>query len=538
MLFLTILTLLVLAALALSIVATVGTVNNSNLPSSQIFVGNLSGKAEATTVTTTTGMTLPGPAKWQLDTPQDLESSASPTFGNINLPPTTSTVGQYKIGGTSVLNSFGVDNTLVGAGAGNFTMTGHENVALGAGAGTGLSSGNDNIAVGTGSLSAGAVTGKDNIGIGRIALASVTSGDSNTAVGAGSLTKLTTGINNTAYGLNALGSGTTMSFSTAVGANALFSNTATDNTAVGSNALFSNTTGTGNTAMGSGALLANVTGVNNTGIGLNALTLATGSSNVAVGFSANAAAETGNGQTALGTSAMAVHTSGASNTAVGFAALSTMTTGANNVAIGKDALLNLVGNATANVAIGQGAGTAYTTTESNNILIKHAGVIGDQTTTRIGTQGTQTKCFAAGIFGVNVVGGTAVVVDLNGQLGQIVSSRKFKDMIQPLASDLSAKVLSLEPVTFHFKSDESKSQQMGLIAEDVEAVLPSLVTYDEKKEAFSVKYQDLPILLLNEMKKLKAEVDALKARVTQLETPAPPAPEEEEHNQDEEEEEA
>lgn len=130
--------------------------------------------------------------------------------------------------------------------------------------------------------------------------------------------------------------------------------------------------------------------------------------NVTIGKGAGKLALIGSRNTALGQNSLHAITSGSDNTAIGFAALNVLTTSSDNTAVGSAALLNLT-TGTNNIAIGFDAGDAFTTTESNNIIIGNLGVIADSATTRIGTHGTQTKCFISGIDGVNV-GSTAKVV--------------------------------------------------------------------------------------------------------------------------------
>src|SRR5207302_114720 len=117
------------------------------------------------------------------------------------------------------------------------------------------------------------------------------------------------------------------------------------------------------------------------------------------------------------------------------------------------------------------------------------------------TIGIQTRNFQAGIFGSGPIVGAAVLVDANGQLGTIPSSIRYKENVQDM-QEASHAILSLRPVTFNYKSDESKSKQFGLIAEEVHAVLPALVVRGADGEIETVKYHELAVLLLNELIKL------------------------------------
>jgi len=99
--------------------------------------------------------------------------------------------------------------------------------------------------------------------------------------------------------------------------------------------------------------------------------------------------------------------------------------------------------------------------------------LGESNTIRIGNQ-FNNKTFIAGISGVTTGGtGAAVLVDANGQLGTISSSRRFKDDIQDMG-DASSDLMKLRPVTFRYKQaqeDGSHPLQYGLVAEEVAEVI-------------------------------------------------------------------
>ena len=127
-----------------------------------------------------------------------------------------------------------------------------------------------------------------------------------------------------------------------------------------------------------------------------------------------------------------------------------------------------------NIALGFQAG-ANLTTGSNNIDIGNVGVAGDANMIRIGTVGTQTATFIAGIRGVTVASGVGVIVGSNGQLGTVLSSARFKEAIKPM-DKASEAILALQPVTFRYKEelDPDGIPQFGLMAEQVEKVNPDL----------------------------------------------------------------
>jgi hypothetical protein len=309
--------------------------------------------------------------------------------------------------------------------------------------------------------------------------------NANTFLGDGALVNNTVGQSNTAIGAEALQSNTTGSFNTANGEAALFTNTeGFYNTATGVNALSSNTTGSENTAIGLDALLGNTEGVYNTATGSEALASnTTGGANTATGKNALHANTTGSNNTANGTSALQNNTTGINNTAIGVGALPNNTTGSSNIALGVDAGSRL-------------------TTGANNIDIANNGVAGEGRTIRIGATVTHRRTFVAGISGVTVAGGVGVIVDTNGQLGTVVSSARFKDAIKPM-DKASEAILALKPVTFHYKPelDPEGIRQFGLVAEDVAKVNPDLVARDEQGKPYTVRYEAVNAMLLNEFLK-------------------------------------
>jgi hypothetical protein len=322
----------------------------------------------------------------------------------------------------------------------------------------------------------------------------------NTAEGQRALLSLTTGGFNTAVGFLSLGSGTTNSFNTAIGAGALLANTANQNTATGAGALLSNTTGVNNTANGAFALFSNTTGSANTANGLQALfSNTTGYLNVADGVQALAANTTGTDNTATGFDALGLNTTGSNNTANGDRALQLNTAGGNNTASGLAALSqNTIGNG--NIGLGINGGAALTTGD-NNIDIANVGVAGESNTIRVGTG--QTATYIAGISGVNQ--GTAAAVFINTTTGQLgtappSSSRRFKKEMKPM-DKASEAIMALKPVTFHYKSDKTGTPQFGLIAEEVAEVNPDLVVRDENGEIYTVRYDAVNAMLLNEFLK-------------------------------------
>jgi hypothetical protein len=273
--------------------------------------------------------------------------------------------------------------------------------------------------------------------------------------------------------------------------------TGTDNTAIGWSALFNNTTGNNNTATGSSALYSNTTGNYNTASGWEALFANEfGSRNTGNGYQALEFNRTGHDNTANGYQALIFNTLGNFNTAIGDVALSQNQTGSFNIALGFKA--------------------GAKTTGDGNIDIGNVGLAGEAGTIRIGATGTQANAYIAGISGVTVPGGIGVIVDSSGHLGTSTSSARFKDNIQPM-DKASEAILVLKPVTFRYKHDLDPEgiPQFGLVAEDVEKVNPDLVARDDQGKPYSVRYEAVNAMLLNEFLKEHRKVEKLEATVAQ-----------------------
>ena len=150
------------------------------------------------------------------------------------------------------------------------------------------------------------------------------------------------------------------------------------------------------------------------------------------------------------------------------------------------------------------------TTGSDNIDIGNAGVAGESNTIRIGTAGTQTATFIAGISGDTVAGGVGVIIDTSGQLGTVVSSERFKDEIKPM-DKASEAILALKPVTFRYKHelDPEGIPQFGLVAEEVEKVNPDSGGSRRTRKVYTVRYEAVNAMLLNEFLKEHRKVQEL-----------------------------
>jgi hypothetical protein len=320
----------------------------------------------------------------------------------------------------------------------------------------------------------------------------------NTAEGTNALHALTTGLNNTAVGASALQSNSVGGYNVAIGGLALADNVAgQQNMAIGAEALAHNIASF-NLAIGFRVGFMNTTGGNLTGIGAAALrNNSTGSDNTAIGTQSLFSNTTADRNTAIGSQSL-TNNNGAENVAVGYQALLNNTTGFFNTACGFAAMQSNTTGAF-NIALGPYAGSALTT-GYDNIDIGSSGMPGEHNTIRISVaNGIAT--FIDGIYGITAGGPTLpVFVNSGGQLSTNTSSRRFKKEIKPM-DRVSEAILALKPVTFHYKTDSSDTPQFGLIAEEVAEVNPDLVVRDKEGKPFSVRYDQVNAMLLNEFLK-------------------------------------
>src|SRR5204863_6922557 len=144
------------------------------------------------------------------------------------------------------------------------------------------------------------------------------------------------------------------------------------------------------------------------------------------------------------------------------------------------------------------------------------GVAGESKTIRIGKSGKQTNTFIAGISGATVPTGVAVIVDASGHLGTTTSSARFKDAIKPM-DKASEAILALKPVTFRYghELDPDGIPQFGLVAEEVEKVNPDLVARDDKGKPYTVRYEAVNAMLLNEFLKERRKNEQQEAKIVQ-----------------------
>jgi Chaperone of endosialidase len=354
--------------------------------------------------------------------------------------------------------------------------------------------------------------------------------------GDGALLNNTIGAGNTAFGWRSLFANTDGSFNTALGGGALVLNDGADNTAVGAAALLLNTTGHDNAAVGTDAMVFNDSGDNDVAVGAFALfDNVSGDDNTAVGFEAmqfnqiaftNAAVGTfamqnndssGAGtavfNTAVGGFALQANVDGTENTAVGAGAMEFADGGSNNTAVGFLAGVNVTGSG--NTFIGSNAGTTPPAAgDYNNTIL--LGILGDDDA--LDPDG---RAYIGNIRDVATgnADAVAVLIDSDGQLGTINSSRRFKKDIKPM-DQTSEAILALKPVTFHYKDGDTKkareTPQFGLIAEDVAAVNPDLIVRDKDGEIYSVRYDAVNVMLLSEFLKEHKKVEEQQASIADL----------------------
>ena len=402
-------------------------------------------------------------------------------------------------------------NTYQGNDALIHLTTGSQDTAFGAYALTNNTGGGNNTAIGANAMLVN-MRSSDNTAVGFNSLYNTNRGahdpdllgSYNTGVGSLTLFGNRSGYQNSAFGYQALYSNSDGAENTATGVRALYRNTSGgSNTASGARALHDNTTGSSNTATGTLALNHNTTGIGNTASGVQALYFNT----------------TGYENAAIGNQALYFNSTGFENVASGDSALFFNSTGSSNTAIGPGALFNNT-TGTSNIAIGAGAGSLLTT-GSNNIEIGHEGTAAETNTIRIGRKGVQTQTFIAGITGQTVAAGIAVVIDADGRLGTITSSARFKEKIEPVG-EASEAILSLEPVSFRYKKelDAAGVPQFGLVAEEVAKVDRDLVAFDDQGRPYTVRYEAVNAMLLNEFLKQHRRVEELEKTVAELRTVA------------------
>lgn len=140
---------------------------------------------------------------------------------------------------------------------------------------------------------------------------------------------------------------------------------------------------------------------------------------------------------------------------------------------------------------------------------------------------TASDTICIGIAGVDVTDGCYIghvfeepldpdnlpmAIDVHGKVGTLASSRRFKADIKAM-DKASEAILALKPVTFHYKRDKNCRPRFGLIAEEVAEVDPNLVAVDKEGKPYSVRYDQVNAMLLNEFLKENKKVETQQTRI-------------------------
>jgi hypothetical protein len=467
--------------------------------------------------------------------------------GNKN---TTGASNTFVGAGSGSSNSTGSSNTFLGKDAGNKNTTGDYNTFLGATAGSSNTTSYYNTFVGTGAGTSN-TTGASNTFVGAGSGSSNSTGYYNTFVGTGSGSVNTMGASNTFVGAGSGLSNTTGAFNTLLGAGSGYANTAgSSNTFLGRDTGFANTTGSSNTFVGNNAGSVNTTGASNTFVGASSgLSNTTGSANTFIGISSGAANTTGNYNTFLGRSSGAANTTGLDNTFIGSSAGDSTTTGSYNTFLGTYAgKTNTAGKE--NTFLGRSAGFLSATGRANIFLGSSAGystTTGSQNTF-VGTGAGRNTTGSSNVFlgyraGYNETGSNrlyisnsdtatpliygefdAKKVKINGTLEHLSavtpSDERLKKEIEPLQNALT-KVAHLRGVTYSWRTEGVEGRgfpegtQIGLIAQEVEAVIPEVIhtTVGGYK---GIDYQKLVPLLIEAVKEQQVRLEAQHTEIARL----------------------
>lgn len=388
-------------------------------------------------------------------------------------------------------------------------------------------------------------TGNDNTGIGYNALGTVTSSSGNVAVGSGALALLTgSGDGHTALGCDALANAGSSSFScTAVGRDACNAvTTADDCIGIGRDALLVCTEGDDNVGVGRRALGGVITSGRNCAFGHDCLAVTTSGFLAGFGYFALTLNSTGTQNSAFGYRTLASNTTGSDNSAFGYNVLDDLETGSGNTGLGSSVLGNATGSSNtcagassgssittgaANTCYGRLSGGVTLTTGSGNVLLGHGvdasaavsdGIaigrdisITSSGEIRIG-DASNLSCFIAGIHGVTISSSSTALINANGELGTVVSSRRFKHTITDMEG--AEELYKLRPRNFYYTIDRDPDQthEFGLIAEETDEVIPNIVVKDDDGNCQTVQYFLLIPRMLDLLIKQKKQIDELSAK--------------------------
>jgi hypothetical protein len=431
---------------------------------------------------------------------------ANSAFGGFSLKSNTTGDGNIGFGyNTLTENICGNHNTAIGYEALSGNTCGNRNVGIGYCTLLKNVSGSNNLAIGYRSMSNN-TTASSGVGIGYQALTCNTSGSNNTGVGIAAGFYNTTGIDNVSVGgYSQYGSfsGTDGSCNTSIGYSSLRNNTTgDDNVSVGFSSNYCNTTGRGNVGIGYKASYSNRVGSTNIAIGELSLYTATGGSNVAIGRRPLTSLYSGDANIAIGVQTLSNIVNGRCNIGIGYDAMSSVTDVCGSIAIGDQAGTNSSGNC--NVFIGNYAG--YNTNDSNILYIGQ----GTGTPLIYGDFAAQTVTIERGLIAEDVTE---------------TSDCRLKQCISPITDALS-KITSLSGICYTMCSDVSQRNRIGLLAQDVDPIIPEVVTHgrafvhDEQygitDKKLGINYSKLTAMLIEAVKDQQKQIDSLSTELTAL----------------------
>ncbi len=490
--------------------------------------------------------------QWTISGGNIYRASGNVGIGITNPTKMLEVAGDILVNGLSIGRGSVASNLFFGPGAFNNTATGYQNIAIGNTALQANSTGVNNTVVGY-SVMVGNTTGSDNTVMGYAGMNYASNGSGNSAFGSTALYNNSTGSSNSALGSYSLNSNngknestaigfnsmrfadntatTSVSYNTALGAYALrgsttaANNTGVENTAIGHSTLQLNTSGSSNNALGSQALRSNTTGTMNNGFGGFALAgNTTGSYNLGMGYGALSANTAGFYNSSVGDHALTANTTGTGNSAIGSQALTTNATGYYNSALGYFALKLTTGSN--NIGVGYNAGSAITT-GSNNVYIGSFTGAGSETLSNhiIFSDGSGVERIRVTNTGNMGIGTTTPSYKLDVQGGDINASgsvraatvalssdRRWKRNISPLKNSIK-KITQINGVSYDWAIDDypekhfTDRKQIGVIAQDVQAVFPELVLED-KQGFLSVNYPALIAPLIEAIKEQELQISA------------------------------
>lgn len=493
---------------------------------------------------------LPGSASYiqNSTTPQGASNfnvSGNGTAGGTLTGNTVSATTHFSIGAVAILkrpgsfnffagglsgasNTTGTGNAFFGENAGVFNTTGGSNTFVGFEAGRNNNAGANNSYFGK-DAGRNNSTGNDNSFFGNDAGQTNTIGGDNSFFGKGSGRDNTTGSDNAFFGSDAGLANTTESGNSFFGTRSGTSNTSgSENAFFGFEAGRLNSVGENNSFFGYEAGESNVSGSANSYFGYQAGKLATAGSNSFFGYLSGTSVTTGLQNTYLGTRTGVLTTTGSSNTFVGTFTGERTTSGDDNVFLGLLAGNSnttggentLIGTLTdvgsPNLVNATAIGANAFVTASNSLILGSINGVngGSDTFVGIGTTDPDSRLHVAGIVQIDILdigGATSVCHNANNRLSTCSSSLRYKADIAPFSSGLNL-VNRLRPISFTWK--DGGMRDLGLGAEDVAAVEPLLVTYNDKGDVEGVKYDRIGVVLLNAVKEQQAQIQRQQSAIS------------------------